>query len=101
MSSWSLGFTTSVCWSGLECEGEVISVRPTSTQRQILQRLRTDTWRSFTKLNIVVGSQLLDKLVANGWIERRQGQKLELKLTETGLEALRAKIPTAKKPNTA
>jgi len=66
---------------------------PTSSQRQILQRLGTDNWRSFASLNIPVGSGLLRRLEINGWIERRiEGRTLELRLTFEGLEALRAKI---------
>ncbi len=65
---------------------------PTATQRTVLQRLRTDAWRSFAKMNVVVGDKLLDRLVTLGWIERRwEGGVLELKLTPPGLEALRAK----------
>jgi hypothetical protein len=68
--------------------------RPTPGQRDILQRLRTDSWRSFTQLNLIVSDHLLKRLVANGWIERRSvGGTVELKLTALGLGALRAKIP--------
>ena len=70
------------------------TTRPTPGQRDILQRLRTDTWRSFIQLNLIVSDHLLKRLVANGWIERRSvGGTVELKLTALGLGALRAKIP--------
>lgn len=66
---------------------------PNATQRQFMQRLRTDEWLSFSKLRTVVGDKLLDRLVSKGWIERRrEGRTLELKLTAEGLTALRAKI---------
>ena len=69
------------------------SPRPSAGHRQVLQRLSTDKWQPFAKLNLVVGDKLLDRLAINGWVERRrQGQMLELKLTQAGLEALKAKI---------
>jgi hypothetical protein len=69
------------------------TARPTPGQRDILQRLRTDVWRSFKQLNFIVSDHLLKKMVANGWIEsRRAGGTLEMKLTAAGLSALRAKI---------
>jgi hypothetical protein len=67
--------------------------RPSPGQRDILQRLRIDSWRSSIQLNHMVTDHLLKTLVANGWIEiRRVGGKLELKATAEGLAALRAKI---------
>ena len=69
------------------------ATRPTPGQRDILQRLHLDVWRSLVQLNLVVSDHLLKKMVANGWIEsRRAGGTLELKLTAAGLGALRAKI---------
>jgi predicted transcriptional regulator len=66
---------------------------PNATQRQFMQRLRTDEWLSFPKLKMVVGDKLLDRLVSKGWIERRrEGRTLQLKLTAEGLTALHAKI---------
>jgi len=70
------------------------TIRPTPGQRDILQRLRIDCWRSFTQLNLIVSDHLLKRMVANGWIERRRsGGTVELKLTAEGLGAMRAKIP--------
>lgn len=67
--------------------------RPTPGQRDILQRLRIDSWRSFIQLNLIVSDHLLKRMVANGWIEsRRVGGTLEMKLTAEGLSALRAKV---------
>jgi hypothetical protein len=66
---------------------------PTPGQRDILQRLRVDSWRSFLQLNLIVSDHLLKKMLANGWIESRHVDgRLELMLTAVGLEALRAKI---------
>ena len=68
--------------------------RPTPGQRDVLQRLRSDGWRSFIQLNLIVSDHLLKRMIANGWIERRSmGGTEELKLTADGLGALRAKIP--------
>ena len=73
---------------------EVAVPLPNAGHRQILQRLRTDVWRSFAKLNIPASDGLLERLANNGWIERRRmSSELELKLTAAGLDALRAKIP--------
>ena len=72
----------------------MMTIRPTPGQRDILQSLRLDTWRSFVQLNVIVSDYLLKRLVANGWIEsRRVGGTVELKLTAQGMDALRAKIP--------
>ncbi len=69
-------------------------IRPTSSQRHVLQRLRTDAWQSFASIKVTAGEKLLDGLAVKGWIERRgEGPALELKLTSEGLDALRAKIP--------
>ena len=68
--------------------------RPTPGQRDILQRLRTDVWRSFNQVNVAISEQLMNKLVVYRWIESRSvGGTLELRLTTEGLSALRAKIP--------
>lgn len=70
-----------------------MTTRPTPGQRDILQRLRIDSWRSFIQLNLIVSDHLLKRMVANGWIEsRRVGGTLEMKLTAEGLSALRAKV---------
>jgi hypothetical protein len=73
---------------------EMTIARPTPGQRDILQRLRLDSWRSFVQLNLFVSDYLLKRLEANGWVEsRRLAGTIELKLTAEGLDALRAKIP--------
>ena len=66
--------------------------RPTMTHRQVMQQLRTDKWRTLASLGGAAGEGTLKTLARNGWIERRG---VEIKLTASGLEALRAKIPRA------
>jgi hypothetical protein len=68
--------------------------RPTMTHRQVMQRLRTDQWRTAASLGGSVGEGTLNTLARNGWIERNGG---EVRLTEVGLEAVRAKLPHAGK----
>jgi hypothetical protein len=62
---------------------------PSPSQRRVMQRLRTDIWRMQATVDVVI----LNRLVANGWVERR-GEELasELRLTLAGLEALRGKM---------
>ncbi len=75
------------------------SLIPNANQRQVLQRLRTDHWRSIAALKISVGYRLLERLLVNGWVERRDGGGvIELKLTSAGSEALKMPIPTAVAP---
>jgi hypothetical protein len=77
-------------------EGEAVTpINPNASQRQVMQRLRTDHWRPLAKLDISIGHGLLNRLVMNGWVERRDGGGfIELKMTAAGAEALRAPIPT-------
>jgi hypothetical protein len=72
--------------------GETIKAPiPNSTQRQLMQRLRTDAWRNLSTITVSAGDRLLASLVRNGWIERNDG---EIRLTPAGLEALRARVRT-------
>jgi hypothetical protein len=71
---------------------------PNASQRQLMQRLRTDAWRSLSTITVAAGDRLLASLVRNGWIERNGG---ELRLTTSGLEALRAKLPAKERPQHA
>jgi hypothetical protein len=71
------------------------NARPTASHRQLMQRLRTDAWRSLSTLSVAAGEGTLATLVRNGWIERRG---MELRLTAAGLEALRAKLPVSERP---
>jgi hypothetical protein len=79
-----------------------MSLIPNANQRQVLQRLRTDQWRTLAALKISVGYRLLERLVANGWVERRDaGGVIEIKMTSVGWEALKAPIPTTVAPRKA
>ena len=64
-------------------------VRPTMTHRQVMQRLRTDKWRTVVSLGSSAGEGTLNTMARNGWIERNGG---EVRLTEAGLAALRAPV---------
>jgi hypothetical protein len=68
---------------------------PNATQRQLMQRLRTDASRKLSTIGVMAGDRLLASLVRRGWIERNEG---EIRLTVAGLEALRAKLPTKERP---
>jgi hypothetical protein len=68
---------------------------PTSTQRQFMQRLRTDKWRRLLSVSAPAGNRLLVGMIENGWIERRGIEPdQEVRLTPAGLEALRATLRT-------
>ena len=71
----------------------VLSQLPNPTQRQLLQRLRTDSWRALNKVRVAIGDITLARLVENGRIEQRgEGHARELRLTAAGLEALRTPL---------
>ncbi len=74
------------------------TIIPNANQRQVMQRLRTDNWRKMAELKISVGYRLLERLVENGWVERRDENGVELKMTGAGSEALKAPIPTMVAP---
>jgi hypothetical protein len=62
-------------------------------QRQFLQYLRGGGWVKLTALPH--GPRVKLKLLELGWIERRgSGSDISLRITDLGLEALRAPIPT-------
>ena len=66
---------------------------PTATQRQFMQRLRTDQWRRLAAVSAAAGDRLLASMIAHGWLERRgAGQEQEVWLTIAGLEALRTPL---------
>ena len=69
-------------------------LRPTAAQRQFLQRLHIDKWKRLVTISVAAGPGLLSRLVTNGWIEQRgEEQEREIRLTDAGLSALKAKIP--------
>jgi predicted transcriptional regulator len=58
-----------------------------------MQYLRAADWVLVSKLPISIGQRTLDRIVDNGWIERRgSGPRSEIKLTPAGLAALQAPI---------
>ena len=62
---------------------------PRMTHRQVMQRLRTDKWRTVASLGGSIGEGTLNTMARNRWIERNGD---EVRLTPAGLEALRAPI---------
>ncbi len=64
-----------------------------AVQRQLMQYLRGGDWVPISKLSLPVGQRTLNRIVENGWIERRgSGPRSEVKLTPAGLTALQAPI---------
>ena len=67
--------------------------RVLSSQRQVMQYLRSGDWNIVAKLPIAATAGALNKLADYGWIERRGGgPRSEIKLTAAGLAALQAPI---------
>ena len=65
------------------------------TQRNFMQRLRTDAWRRLATVSVSPTEGFLKRLVAKGWIEPRgMGPDQEFRLTPAGLEARRAPVRT-------
>jgi hypothetical protein len=62
-------------------------------QRKFMQYLRAGNWVMVSKLPNPIGERLFDRILQNGWIERRgTGLRLEIKITPAGLAALRAPV---------
>jgi hypothetical protein len=73
-------------------EGKMIQ-KLNMAHRQILQHLRSSEWKFAAKLPVLASEYALDKMVANGWLERRGArEKTEIRLTAAGLEALKAPV---------
>ena len=61
--------------------------------RQVQDRLRSGEWKFVFRMTIPVSSITLDRMIANGWIERRgEGNKVEIRITAEGLAALTAPV---------
>lgn len=61
--------------------------------RQIMHHLRSGEWKFSMKLPVLASEYALDKMVANGWVERRGSRdKIEIRLTAAGLDALKAPV---------
>jgi hypothetical protein len=64
-----------------------------SSQRQVLQYLRSGHWQIVAKLPVAVTVGALNRFADYGWIERRgAGPQSEIKLTAAGLAALRTPV---------
>ena len=58
-------------------------------QRPLLNHLRSGGWAVISELPVPVGEATIDRVVKNGWAERRgDGLMSEIKLTSAGLDAL-------------
>jgi hypothetical protein len=67
--------------------------RVLSSQRQVMQYLRSGGWNFVAKLPIAATAGTLNRLADYGWIERRGGgPRSDIKLTAAGLAALQAPI---------
>ena len=73
--------------------GKLLAPGVTAVQRVLMHYLRAGDWVFVSKLPIPVGRGPIDRIVANGWVERRgDGYGLELKLTPEGLAALQRPV---------
>jgi hypothetical protein len=67
--------------------------RVLSSQRQVMQYLRSGGWNIVAKLPVAATAGALNRLADYGWIERRGGgTRSEIRLTAAGLAALQAPI---------
>jgi hypothetical protein len=67
--------------------------RVRSSQRQVMQYLRTGDRNIVSKLPVAATASTLSRLTDYGWIERRGGgPRSEIKLTPAGLAALQTPI---------
>lgn len=58
--------------------------------RQVMDHLRSGEWKLAAKLPVLATDLMLNRMVANGWVERRG--KAEIRLTAVGLKALRTPV---------
>ena len=63
-----------------------------TNHRSVMDTLRSGGWKLARQLQVPVSKLLLERMTAFGWIESRgSGPGLELKITPSGLVALRAR----------
>ena len=68
--------------------------------RQILHHLRSGEWKFATKLPVLASEYALEKMAASGWLERRGPRdKVEIRLTAAGLDALKAPVRQFRRPD--
>jgi hypothetical protein len=66
---------------------------PNMSQRAVMQYLSLDDWKIVAHLPIPAGEMMLNRIRGYGWIEsRREKQHTALRLTPTGLKAMRSVI---------
>ena len=72
-------------------EGE--EMKADMRQRSVMQNLSLTEWRSLTRLPVSAGPLMLDGIHRLRWIELRgMNARKEIRLTQLGLEALRAPV---------
>ena len=70
------------------------TILPNMIHRQLLQRMLSGEWKTLNQLDIAAGEGLLVRMTNHGWIERQgNGRDHKLKITPTGIEAMKAPIP--------
>ena len=68
------------------------------SQRTIMQHLSLTDCKPASHLPVPVGETALDRMQKLGWIERRGTEpRTEIRLTQSGLEAMRAPLNEARK----
>ena len=74
-------------------EGAETPPKLNMAHRQILHHLRSGEWKFATKLPVLASENAVEKMLATGWLERRgPDDKLEIRLTAAGLDALKAPV---------
>jgi hypothetical protein len=64
---------------------------PDMRQRTVMQNLSSAEWRPISRLPVAAGPVMLKGIQRMGWIELRgMNTRREIRLTESGLEAMRA-----------
>jgi hypothetical protein len=63
------------------------------SQRAIMQNLSLTDWKAVSHLPVPAGPAMLNRISGLGWIERRgMKPRTEIRLTASGLEAMRARV---------
>ena len=66
---------------------------PNMPQRALMQCLSLDVWKLSDRLPVRAGEMMLNRLLQNGWIERRGVRHhTEIRLTLAGAKAIRTRI---------
>ena len=62
------------------------------SQRSIMQYLSLHEWKLVSGLPVAVGPVMLDRMQRLGWIELRAKPRTEIRLTQSGLDAMKAVV---------